>query len=59
MCELTHGMGTAWARHAMCESAFRDRIQTLMLLLHTDSGLNTNFGGGSFMNKSENIKHGG
>jgi hypothetical protein len=22
MCELTHGMGAAWARHAMCESAF-------------------------------------
>jgi hypothetical protein len=23
MCELTNGMGTAWARHAMCESALR------------------------------------
>jgi hypothetical protein len=22
MCELTNGMGRAWARHAMCESAF-------------------------------------
>jgi hypothetical protein len=24
MCELTNGMGTAWARHAMSESAFRE-----------------------------------
>ena len=23
MCELTHGMGAAWARHAMCDSALK------------------------------------
>jgi hypothetical protein len=37
MCELTHGMagerhgksvGAAWARHAMCESAFRGNQNT-------------------------------
>jgi hypothetical protein len=33
----------------------RDRIQKLMLLLHKESGLNTNFGGGSFVNKNKNI----
>jgi hypothetical protein len=23
MCELRHGMGATWARHAMCESALK------------------------------------
>jgi len=39
MCELTHGMagerhghgmGTAWARHAMCESAFTLYTQSVV-----------------------------
>jgi len=33
----------------------RDRLQKLMLLLHKESGLNTNFGRGTFMNKSKSI----
>jgi hypothetical protein len=28
MCELTHGMGAAWARHAMCESALSMNLNT-------------------------------
>jgi hypothetical protein len=47
MCELTarHGRGTAWARHAVCESAFKPfytentvTYLRISLLLFNDTG---------------------
>ena len=34
--EARHGRGTAWARHAMCESAFMDLLHAVKLRHGTD-----------------------
>jgi hypothetical protein len=41
-----HGRGTAWARHAMCESALTGTVRTSSFYLACDRRLGVGGGGG-------------